>query len=237
MYTATGTRDRQKWIQQYAPLVKRIAHHIMAKLPASVEVDDIIQAGMMGLMDAVGRYEETQGAQFETYAAQRIRGAMLDELRSCDWLPRGIRKNMRTIEKAMHSLEQTLGRHPTEPEIAAQLEMPLPAYQQMLQEARGHQLVYYEDYSEGDEEHFLDRHAGHSHPSPLEALVEEGMRERLVEAIGELPDREKMMMGLYYEQDLNLREIGEIMGVSESRVCQIHTQAIARLRSTLREEN
>jgi RNA polymerase sigma factor for flagellar operon FliA len=237
MYTATGTRDRQKWIQQYAPLVKRIAHHIMAKLPASVEVDDIIQAGMMGLMDAVGRYEETQGAQFETYAAQRIRGAMLDELRSCDWLPRGIRKNMRTIEKAMHTLEQTLGRHPTEPEIAAYMELPLPDYQQMLQEARGHQLVYYEDYSDGDEEHFLDRHAGHAHPSPLDGLVEEGMRERLVEAIGELPDREKMMMGLYYEQDLNLREIGEIMGVSESRVCQIHTQAIARLRSTLREEN
>jgi RNA polymerase sigma factor FliA len=237
MYTATGTRDRQKWIQQYAPLVKRIAHHIMAKLPASVEVDDIIQAGMMGLMDAVGRYEETQGAQFETYAAQRIRGAMLDELRSCDWLPRGIRKNMRTIEKAMHTLEQQLGRHPTEPEIAAYMELPLPDYQQMLQEARGHQLVYYEDYSDGDEEHFLDRHAGHAHPSPLDGLVEEGMRERLVEAIGELPDREKMMMGLYYEQDLNLREIGEIMGVSESRVCQIHTQAIARLRATLREEN
>jgi RNA polymerase sigma factor for flagellar operon FliA len=237
MYTATGTRDRQKWIQQYAPLVKRIAHHIMAKLPASVEVDDIIQAGMMGLMDAVGRYEETQGAQFETYAAQRIRGAMLDELRSCDWLPRGIRKNMRTIEKAMHTLEQQLGRHPTEPEIAAYMELPLLDYQQMLQEARGHQLVYYEDYSDGDEEHFLDRHAGHAHPSPLDGLVEEGMRERLVEAIGELPDREKMMMGLYYEQDLNLREIGEIMGVSESRVCQIHTQAIARLRSTLREED
>ncbi len=236
MYTATGAQDRQQWIQQYAPLVKRIAHHIMAKLPASVEVDDIIQAGMMGLMDAVGRYEETQGAQFETYAAQRIRGAMLDELRSCDWLPRGIRKNMRTIEKAMHALEQRLGRQPSEQEIANHMALPLADYQQMLQEARGHQLVYYEDYSEGDDEPFLDRHAGHAHPSPLEGLVEESMRERLVEAIEELPEREKTMMGLYYEQDLNLREIGEVMGVSESRICQIHTQAIARLRSMLREE-
>lgn len=235
MYTATGVQNRQGWVEQYAPLVKRIAHHIMAKLPASVEVDDIIQAGMMGLMDAVSRYEETQGAQFETYAAQRIRGAMLDELRSCDWLPRGIRKNMRTIEKAMHSLEQQLGRQPSEQEIARHMEMPLPDYQQMLQEARGHQLVYYEDYSDGDDEHFLDRHAGHSHPSPLENLVDEDMRERLVAAIEDLPEREKLMMGLYYEQDLNLREIGEILGVSESRVCQLHTQAVARLRAMLRE--
>jgi RNA polymerase sigma factor FliA len=235
MYTSTGAQSRKDWVEQYAPLVKRIAHHIMAKLPASVEVDDIIQAGMMGLMDAVNRYEETQGAQFETYAAQRIRGAMLDELRSCDWLPRGIRKNMRTIEKAMHSLEQKLGRQPSEQEISNQLQMPLAEYQQMLQEARGHQLVYYEDYSEGDDEHFLDRHAGHSHPSPLENLVEEDMRERLIDAIEDLPEREKLMMGLYYEQDLNLREIGEVLGVSESRVCQLHTQAIARLRAMLRE--
>ena len=200
MYTATGTHSRQEWIKQYAPLVKRIAHHIMAKLPASVEVDDIIQAGMIGLMDAVGRYEETQGAQFETYAAQRIRGAMLDELRSCDWLPRGIRRNMRTIEKAMHALEQRLGRQPSEQEIANHMQLPLPDYQQMLQEARGHQLVYYEDYSAGDDEPFLDRHAGHAHPSPLENLLDESMRERLVEAIEDLPQREKTMMGLYYER-------------------------------------
>ncbi len=236
MYTATGIQDRQEWIQQYVPLVKRIAHHIMAKLPASVEMDDIIQAGMIGLMDAVSRYEETQGAQFETYAAQRIRGSMLDELRNCDWLPRGIRKNMRVIEKAMRVLEHRLGRQPSEQEIAAQMGMPLSDYQKMLQEARGHQLVYYEDYSEGDDEHFLDRSAGHAHPSPLDGLVEESMRVRLIEAIGRLPEREKTMMGLYYEQDLNLREIGEVMGVGESRVCQIHTQAIARLRSMLREE-
>lgn len=236
MYTASGTRSRQDWIEQYAPLVRRIAHHIMAKLPASVEVDDIIQAGMMGLMDAVGRYEQTQGAQFETYAAQRIRGAMLDELRSCDWLPRGVRKNMRTIEKAIHALEQRNGRHPAEQEIATELGVPLPEYQQMLQEARGHQLLYYEDYSEGDDEHFLDRHAAHAHASPLEDLLEGDMRTRLVAAIDELPEREKLMMGLYYERDLNLREIGEIMGVSESRVCQIHTQAIARLRAQLRDE-
>ncbi len=236
MYIAARAHNRPEWIQQYAPLVKRIARHIMAKLPASVEVDDVIQAGMIGLMDAVGRYEETQGAQFETYAVQRIRGAMLDELRSCDWLPRCIRKNMRMIEKAMHALEQRLGRQPSEHEIAKQMEMSLPDYQQMLQDARGHQLVHYEDYSEGDDENFLDRHASHTHPSLLENMIEDSMRARLIEAIEDLPEREKMMMGLYYEQDLNLREIGEVMGVSESRICQIHTQAIAHLCSMLREE-
>lgn len=236
MYTTSGTLNRSGWIEEYAPLVKRIAHHIMAKLPASVEVDDIIQAGMMGLMDAVKRYEETQGAQFETYAAQRIRGAMLDELRNCDWLPRGIRKNMRQIEKAIHSLEQKFGRPPSEQEIARQMQLGLAQYQHMLQEARGHQLVYYEDYCGGDDEHFFDRHAVLAHAGPLDHLLDEDMRERLSHGIEELPEREKIMMGLYYEQDLNLREIGEIMGVSESRVCQIHTQAIARLRAMLRDK-
>ncbi|MEO8165285.1 MAG: RNA polymerase sigma factor FliA, partial [Betaproteobacteria bacterium] len=214
MYTATGTHNRKEWIKQYAPLVKRIAHHIMAKLPASVQVDDIVQAGMIGLMDAVERYEDAQGAQFETYAAQRIRGAMLDELRSSDWLPRGIRKNMRTIEKSMHALEQRLGRQPNEQEIADHMHLPLAEYQQMLQEARGHQLVYYEDFSEDDDASFLDRHSGRAHPSPLDTLLDEGMRARLIAAIESLPEREKTMMGLYYEQDLNLREIGEILGVT-----------------------
>ncbi len=236
MYTATGTQNRQEWIKQYAPLVKRIAHHIMAKLPASVEIDDIVQAGMIGLMDAVERYEDSQGAQFETYAAQRIRGAMLDELRSCDWVPRGIRKNMRTIEKSIRTLEQRLGRQPGEKEIADFMQLPLAEYQQMLQDARGHQLVYYEDFSEDDDGSFLDRHSGRAHPSPLDSLIDDGLRGRLIEAIETLPEREKTMMGLYYEQDLNLREIGEILGVTESRVCQIHTQAIARLRTMLREQ-
>lgn len=235
MYTAAGTVNRDGWVEDYAPLVKRIAHHMMAKLPASVEVDDIIQAGMMGLLDAIKRYEETQGAQFETYAAQRIRGAILDELRAADWLPRGVRKNMRGIEKAVHVLQQRLGRAPSEQELADHLGMPLGEYQKTLQDARGYQLLHYEDLTDKGEDGFFERQAGHAHPSVLDELIDEDMREQLVEAIDDLPEREKLVMGLYYEKEMNLREIGEILGVSESRICQLHTQAIARLRAMLRE--
>ncbi|MBC7208020.1 MULTISPECIES: RNA polymerase sigma factor FliA [Methyloversatilis] len=234
MYTASGTLDRDQLAKHYAPLVKRIAYHLMAKLPASVQVEDIIQNGMLGLLDAMSRYEEGLGAQFETYAVQRIRGAMLDGLRENDWLPRSLRRDMRRIETAIHTLEQQKGRQPTEGELAESLGMPLPEYQKMLQEARGYQLVYFEDFTDGDDDDYLDRHSvGTEDLDPLERLLDKNMRDVLVRAIGDLPDREKTVMGLYYEEDLNLREIGEILGVSESRVCQLHSQAIARLRSRI----
>lgn len=234
MYTASGTLDRDQLAKHYAPLVKRIAYHLMAKLPASVQVEDIIQNGMLGLLDAMSRYEEGLGAQFETYAVQRIRGAMLDGLRENDWLPRSLRRDMRRIETAIHTLEQQKGRQPTEGELADSLGMPLPEYQKMLQEARGYQLVYFEDFTDGDDDDYLDRHSvGTEDLDPLARLLDKNMRDVLVRAIGDLPDREKTVMGLYYEEDLNLREIGEILGVSESRVCQLHSQAIARLRSRI----
>ena len=234
MYTASGTLDRDQLAKHYAPLVKRIAYHLMAKLPASVQVDDIIQNGMLGLLDAMSRYEEGLGAQFETYAVQRIRGAMLDGLRENDWLPRSLRRDMRRIESAIHTLEQQKGRQPTEGELAESLGMPLGEYQKMLQEARGYQLVYFEDFTDGDDDDYLDRHSvGTEDLDPLERLLDKNMRDVLVKAIGDLPEREKTVMGLYYEEDLNLREIGEILGVSESRVCQLHSQAIARLRSRI----
>ncbi len=234
MYTASGTLDRDQLAKHYAPLVKRIAYHLMAKLPASVQVEDIIQNGMLGLLDAMSRYEEGLGAQFETYAVQRIRGAMLDGLRENDWLPRSLRRDMRRIETAIHTLEQQKGRQPTEGELADSLGMPLGEYQKMLQEARGYQLVYFEDFTDGDDDDYLDRHSvGTEDLDPLARLLDKNMRDVLVRAIGDLPDREKTVMGLYYEEDLNLREIGEILGVSESRVCQLHSQAIARLRSRI----
>lgn len=234
MYTATGLTDKDQCLREYAPLVKRIAHHMKAKLPSSVEVDDIIQAGMMGLLEAANRYDELRGAQFETYAAQRIRGAMLDELRQADWMPRNLRRDMRRIESAINKLQQRQGKPPSETDIAKELGMPLTDYQQMLFEARGAQLIYYEDFHHEDDEDFFDRYDFDSDMDPLDLLRDERFRGALIKAIEDLPERERMLMGMHYEQDMNLREIGEVMGVSESRVCQLHSQAVARLRSWLK---
>jgi len=238
MYTATGKKDQKsEMLVQHATMVKKMAYQLKAKLPASVELDDLIQAGMMGLLDAINRYEDTHGAQFETYASQRIRGSMLDELRSADWLPRSVRKNMRDIETAINQLEQKLGRAPSENEIASQLDVPLDDYYETLGQCQGHQLVYYEDFhdNEGGGEHFLDRFLNDESSDPIKGLLESDFREALVDSIDALPEREKILMGLYYEQELNLKEIGAVMNVSESRVCQLHSQAVARLRANLKE--
>lgn len=234
MYTAIGTINKEDFVNEFAPLVKRIAYHMMTKLPASVRVDDLIQAGMIGLLDAISRYEGAYGRQFESYAAQRIRGSILDELRDADWLPRSIRKKMRQIESAVSTLEQRNGGAPSEQDLATELKMSLDEYHSTLQSARGAQLIYYEDFQQDDEEPFLDRLLIDDEGNPLNALIDENLRTLLVQAIDNLPSREKMVMGMHYEQEMNLREIGEVLGVSESRVCQLHTQAIARLRSRLR---
>lgn len=237
MYTVKGKVEKDSLLTEHMPLVKRLAHHMKAKLPPSVEVDDLVQAGMIGLLDAINRYEETHGAQFETYAVMRIRGAMLDELRSSDWMPRSMRQDMRKIENAMSTLQQRLGRPPTESEVAKSLKLSLADYQEILSEGGGHQLVYYEDFHEEDgSDGFLDRYAHDEDADPLRALLDTDFRQAVIDAIDALPPREKMLMGLYYEEELNLKEIGAVMGVSESRVSQLHTQAVARLRASLREQ-
>jgi RNA polymerase sigma factor for flagellar operon FliA len=227
-----SSQDEQ--ITKYAPLVKRIAYHMMARLPASVEVDDLIQVGLIGLMDAVGRFDGTQGAQFESYATQRIRGAMLDELREADWLPRHVRQKSRQIESAIHRLEQRNGKSPTDQEISAELGMPIDQYQSMLGDVKCSQLLYYEDFSDEDSASFLERYLVDGSSDPLAVLEDEGFRDSLIAAIHHLPERERSMMGMYYEQDMNLKEIGAVLGVSESRVCQLHSQAVARLRAQLK---
>ena len=233
MYTAAGTLDVEQRIRDFAPLVRRMAHHLAARLPASVQIDDIIQAGMIGLMDASARFEEAQGFQFETFASQRIRGAMLDELRQNDWLPRSMRKSLRTLETAINKLEQSLGRAPTEKEIAAALKMPLATYHELLQDARGYQLLHFEDFAREEGDNVLERHLPDERENPFERCKDARFRAALAESIDDLPPREKLLLGLYYEQDLNFKEIAAVLGVSESRVCQLHGQAVARLRGKL----
>ena len=236
MYTAKGRLDSGSLLKQFSPLVRRLAHQMIAKLPANVEIDDLIQVGMIGLNDALARFDPSQGVQFETFATQRIRGAMLDELRGSDWMSRGDRRHQRTIETAVHKLEQKLGRAPSETEIAAEMGMKLTEYQELLGKVRGTQLVYLEDMSgdDGDED-FLDRHMVDADANPLGRLSDRKMREALVAAIENLPQREQYVMSMYYEHDMNLKEIAAVLGVTESRVCQLHSQSIARLRTRMRE--
>ena len=236
MYTAKGRLDIDAMLHQYSPLVRRLAHQMIAKLPANVEIDDLIQVGMIGLTDALSRFDAGQGVQFETFATQRIRGAMLDELRGADWMSRGTRKQQRDIESAVRSLEQKLGRAPVESEIAKEMGITLSDYQEMLGKVRGTQLIYLEDMSgdDGDSD-YLDRHVADEGNDPLSLLQDHRMREALVEAIKNLPEREQFVMSMYYEHDMNLKEIAAVLKVTESRVCQLHSQSIARLRVKLRD--
>ena len=239
MYDAKGRADRDIVFKEHMHLFKKLAHQLKAKLPPNVEVDDLIQAGMIGLLDALSKYEETALAQFETYAVQRIRGAMLDQLRESDWMPRGIRKNMRKVEMVLNELQQELARPPTESEAAKKMQISLNEYQQILTDGAGHQLIYFDDFHDSDGEnadHFLDRFYSDSSQDPLQALINVGFRAAVIKAIDNLPDREKLLMGLYYEQELNLKEIGAVMGITESRVSQLHSQAIARMRGILRAQ-
>lgn len=235
MPSTVALTDKDAVIQAHLPLVKRIAYHLMSRLPASVEADDLIQAGLIGLLDAVERFDDSQGAHFETYATQRVRGAMLDELRDADWASRTLRKASRQIENAIHVLQQRLQRPPTEQEIAGQLDMNINDYFDLLNETRGAQLVYYEDLYGADNEDFLERFVDELAAGPFEMLSDQNFKKALTQAVVELPDREKMLMGMYYEQEMNFKEIGAILGVSESRVCQLHGQAVARLRGYLRD--
>ena len=236
MYTVKGQLDRSAQIKQYQPLVRRLAHYMMAKLPASVEVDDLIQVGLIGLADALSRYEASQGVQFETFATQRIRGAMLDELRGNDWMSRGSRKSQKEIETTMRRLEHRLGRSPIESEIAAEMGMTLAEYQSLLGKVKGTQLVYLEDMSRNgeDDDNFLDRHVADNEADPMNMLRDHRLRESLVAAIKGLPEREQYIMSMYYEQDMNLKDIAAVLDVTESRICQLHSQSIARLRAKMR---
>jgi RNA polymerase sigma factor for flagellar operon FliA len=218
-------------IAQHSDLVRRIAHHLAARLPASVEVDDLIQAGMMGLIEASRSYDADQGASFETYASIRIRGSMIDEIRRGDWVPRSVHRRYRDVVAATRQVEQANGRAANSSEIAEVLGVSVDDYHHMLEDAsRGQLLSLDEQMDDFDGE---PRLAASSSVTPARELEHTVFRQALGEAIGNLPEREQLVLSLYYEQEMNLREIGAVLGISESRVCQIHGQAMLRLRGRL----
>ncbi|NUS37615.1 MAG: RNA polymerase sigma factor FliA [Lysobacter sp.] len=232
-YRAQSNADAARIVERHSELVRRIAHHLAARLPSSVEVDDLIQAGMLGLIEAARNFQADQGASFETYASIRIRGAMIDEIRRGDWVPRSVHRRYRDVVAATREVEQTTGRAATSQEVAAAMGVPLAEYHAMLEDAaRGQLLSLDEQAEEHDGEPRLARHDG---LTPARAFEDRAFRTALGEAIGHLPEREQLVLSLYYEQEMNLREIGAVLNVSESRVCQIHGQAMLRLRARLGE--
>ncbi|GAA3905158.1 RNA polymerase sigma factor FliA [Halomonas cibimaris] len=213
------------------PLVRRQALSLQVRLPASIELDDLIQAGTVGLLEALSRFDASQGASFATFASQRIRGAMMDELRTRDWLPRSVRRASRSVDEAVRRLEQRLGRAPEETEIAGELDMALADYQKLLHDTNNGYLLPYEEVVADSGEPAASADAG----LPFNALLDRQQRARLTAAIDALPEREKLLMALYYQEELNLKEVGAVLGVTESRVSQLHSQAVSRLRAKLHE--
>ena len=220
-------------VERYAPLVKRIAHHLLLRMPSSVQVDDLIQSGMIGLLEAARKYDVSKGASFETYAGIRIRGSMLDEVRKGDWAPRSVHRKSRKVAEAIKAIEARTGSDAKDKDIAAELEIDLNAYYAILQDASGSRLFSFDDVMEGDDS-AIETAAGEL-PGPCDGLQRDSFKSHLALAIDNLPPREKLVLALYYDEELNLKEIGEVIGVSESRVSQIHSQAAMRLRSRLSE--
>lgn len=232
MYASVQSGNTNEQIMAYAPLVKRIAHHLMNRLPDSVQVDDLIQAGMLGLLEAIKNFDASQGASFETYAGIRIKGAMLDEVRRSDWTPRSVHKNSRMISEAIQSIESRTHCEARDADIASYLGLPVDEYNRMLQDSVSCRLFSVDELAENEDHHY---DAPSTEEEPLSGMVREGFQEALASAILRLPERERLVISLYYDDELNLREIGEVLGISESRVSQICTQAVLRLRSRLSE--
>ena len=225
---AASERSDDTLVTENIGLVKRIAYHLAARLPSCVDVDDLIQSGMIGLLEAAANFDAERGASFETYAGIRIRGAMLDDIRKLDWTPRSVHHKYRQVSDAIQLIEAETGRAAEPAEVAEHLGISIDEYHKILADSAGSRLFSLDEaQDEPEKQRPLPAAKG---ATPDEALFDAQFREKLVGAIEALPERDRLVLSLYYEQELNLKEIGQVLEVSESRVCQIHAQAVTRLR-------
>lgn len=220
-------------VEDYAHLVKRIAYHMVARMPASVQVEDLIQAGMVGLIEAAQKYQDDKGAGFETYAGIRIRGAIVDEMRRGDWAPRSVHRNSRRINEAITKIEAEQGTDATDIQIAEELDIPLEEYHSMAHDCAATKLFSYEDTYDEDGDELVTAEDSRQHQNPLDSVQKQALKAELTQVIKGLKEREQLVLSLYYEQELNLKEIGEVLGVSESRVSQILSQVAMRIRARM----
>lgn len=232
----TNDPMRNQVIMDYAPLIKYIAQKIAARLPSNIDLDDLFSAGVIGLMDAIDKYDPSRDNKFKTYAEFRIRGAILDELRNQDWVPRSVRESNKKEERARVELEHRLGRPPSEKEIAEFLEMPLEEYHERTGRTRVSMLSLEElgGAAASDKKSLLECLENPNSKNPFTQLKAKGVREIIMKTVEELPEKQKLVLSLYYYEDLNLKEIGRILDVTESRVSQLHTQAVQKMRSKLK---
>ncbi len=231
LYNDVQNNSQNELMIKHAPLVKKIAHHVMGRMPASVQLDDLIQAGIVGLLEASKNFDVSKGASFETFAGIRIRGAMIDEVRRGDWVPRSVHRNARRISEVINQIENQTGREAQDKEIAEAMEIDLEQYYAMLNDSSSSRLFSYEDLTSNEDgvNDFLPS----ADDSPQDLVQMNALRQAIATEIGNLPEREAQVLALYYDEEMNLKEIGLILGVSESRVSQIHSQATMRLRARL----
>lgn len=232
-YLKNEQRDQTELVKQHGALVKRIAYHLVGRLPSSVDVDDLIQAGTIGLLMAGRNFSADKGANFETYAGIRIRGAMIDELRKSDWTPRSVHRKIREVSEAIQSIENRTGTRAHDTDVAEVLGITTAEYHEILRDATAAKLFSLDQPTDDSGDPLQIE--GNDEEEPSEVLQEQNRREKLVALIENLPERERLIMSLYYDEELNLREIGEVLGISESRVCQIHGQALVRLKAWIED--
>ncbi len=233
MYPKPSANTPEALIETHGLLVKKVANHLLARLPANVSRDDLIQAGMLGLLEAAKRFDAAKGASFETFVSIRIKGAMLDEVRKNDWAPRSVYRNSRLISEAIARIENRPNQEANDGSIAEELGISLADYYQLLKDSQGSRILNFSELMNYDDEGGNDDWLASSTPGPSEEVEGQHFNHKLAECIGQLPERERLVLALYYNEELNLKEIGDILGVSESRVSQIHSQATLRLRARL----